>query len=766
MVVVFMRALDRRLAWSFVVLATCLAAWNLLLGLECMPWFRSNYVTLASVLVYFVILLPATIFHNGATWTGPPSTLVSFFTVAAYACGFGLCALQANNLVFDGFQELAWGAMGRPGPFLPVYGAFLVMTPVATLVLSVVRLRRCTDGLIALRTKYWLLAVGVALPLGVTNLLVNYGVAMLPLGSVGSLLSVGIFAYAATTHRLVEPVSLVVSGGAAGLAAAATIVPIGLVVLVAGSLPVGLAFSIVASCALIIVSAALALLPRVRRYLERGVEKSIFPARHAARQALRRFSGDLVQISRRDELCEQLVRVLVESLGVESAALYLGEGKRKTFELSHAVGVTDPPQQLSLSRVSGPRNVLGAADVTCAIDWHEYVPVIGDRGVIAVIALGSKNSGAAIDDSDRTLLSMVAAQLAVGLKNAEYVGEIEQQKDKIDGLRKKVEAENVVLRAEVRTHSQFSEIVGASTALRDTLECVVRVAPTDATILITGETGTGKELIARAIHDLSPRAQGPLICVNCPAIPVDIAESELFGHERGAYTGAVDTYPGKFEMANGGTIFLDEVADLPANVQTKLLRVLQEREVQRLGSHKIRSIDVRIVSATNRDLHEEIRRGRFREDLYFRLATVPVYVPSLRERIGDIGMLAGFFLERAATQYQKAIEGISQEGLSALSAYSWPGNIRELQHVIERAVLLCTSNVLGPEHLSDLGDTTVGAPTTLGEVMREEKLRRVREALCQTEGNQAAAARLLGMSRSNLARLIKRYGIDPVDFSS
>jgi transcriptional regulator with GAF, ATPase, and Fis domain len=361
---------------------------------------------------------------------------------------------------------------------------------------------------------------------------------------------------------------------------------------------------------------------------------------------------------------------------------------------------------------------------------------------------------------------MVAAQLAVALKNSEYVAKIERQKEQIDELRKRVEAENIVLRAEVRVHTQFKEIIGSSVSLRDTLDCVAKVAPTDASILITGETGTGKELVARAIHELSLRSSGPLICVNCPAIPSDIAESELFGCERGAFTGAVEARPGKFEMAHGGTVFLDEVADLSPNVQVKLLRVLQEREVQRLGSHKVRSIDVRIVSATNRDLKDEIRKGRFREDLYFRLASVPVHVPPLRDRIGDINLLAAFFLKRAATQYQKAITGLSPDALNALASYNWPGNIRELQHVIERAVLLCTSSVLQPEHLSDLAaGAGLPAPATLGAAIREEKLRRVREALFQTGGNQAAAARLLGMSRSNLARLIKRYGIDPVDFT-
>jgi transcriptional regulator with GAF, ATPase, and Fis domain len=355
---------------------------------------------------------------------------------------------------------------------------------------------------------------------------------------------------------------------------------------------------------------------------------------------------------------------------------------------------------------------------------------------------------------------MVAAQLAIALQNAEYVQQIQKQKAEIQELNKRVEAENVVLRAEVRAASQFKEIIGSSVALQRVLALVEKVAPTDASVLITGETGTGKELIARAIHDLSPRRDGPLISVNCPAIPPGLAESELFGHERGAFTDAVEARPGKFELADGGTIFLDEVADLSPALQVKLLRVLQEHETQRVGSRRVRKLDLRVVAATNRDLHAEMRAQRFREDLYYRLAAVGVHVPPLRERTDDVPMLASYFLERAATTYQKAITGFTPEALAALSRYSWPGNIRELQNVVERAVLLCTGPVIRPEHLSDLAVSDV-PPQHLGTLIRQEKLRRVEAALAQSGGNQAAAARLLGISPSNFARLMKSLGMKP-----
>ncbi len=753
---------NRSVARSCGFFALCLGAWNAALGLECLPGFRASHSLVIELLALFLLLLPATILHTAYTFSGKVGSQRTL--VGAYGLGAVLCLLQTQRLVFDGFQTFAWGAIGNPGPLLPIHIAFMIVATLIGCSLCATTVREDEEPLAVLRAKYWLMGAAVALPLGTTNFLVNYGVPILPLGSLGTVALMAILTYAATTHRLLDPKFVLVKGTARCMAIVAGMIPLVTGVIALWTLPLGLAASAFTASVLIVMSAGLVLLPAFRLYLEAGVESSLFPERHTAREALRRFSKQLVRLGKQEELAKQLVSMLVESLGVTCAGLYLADDQRSAFQLVETSG-TESDRVAHLLRKDDVRGRKSPTKAGAArFPWETWVPVAGDRKIAAFITLGPKKSGAAIDDSDQTLLSMVAAQLSVALKNGEYLAKIEQQKGRIEALRKRVEAENTSLRAEVRTHSQFSEIIGASTALRDTLDYVARIAPTEATVLIVGETGTGKELIARAIHDLSPRAKGPLISVNCPAIPVDIAESELFGHERGAYTGAVDTYPGKFEMANGGTIFLDEVADLPINVQTKLLRVLQEREVQRLGSHKVRSIDVRILSATNRDLQEEIRRGRFREDLYFRLATVPVYLPSLRERIGDVNMLASFFLDRAATRYQKSIEGISPDAVNVLSAYSWPGNIRELQHVIERAVLLCTSRVLEPEHLSDLGGNDEPLPATLGDAMREEKLRRVREALHATSGNQAAAARLLGMSRSNLARLIKRYGIDPLDF--
>jgi two-component system response regulator HydG len=300
-------------------------------------------------------------------------------------------------------------------------------------------------------------------------------------------------------------------------------------------------------------------------------------------------------------------------------------------------------------------------------------------------------------------------------------------------------------------------IIGSSPALRRVLAVVARVAPSDASVLITGETGTGKELIAQAIHERSARRHRPLVSLNCPAIPSTLAESELFGHERGAFTDAVAARPGRFEQADGGTLFLDEIGDLSLAVQAKLLRTLQERETQRIGAAGTRRVDVRVIAATNRDLRAASRHGRFREDLYFRLAAVEIALPPLRDRPGDVAMLAAAFLQRAATQYRRAVGGVSAEAMQLLANYAWPGNVRELQHAVGQAVLLCDGEVICPEHLPRLREAECGP--TLRMAIREDKRRYISDALAQNDGNQAAAARALGMSRANLARAMKSLGI-------
>jgi formate hydrogenlyase transcriptional activator len=306
-------------------------------------------------------------------------------------------------------------------------------------------------------------------------------------------------------------------------------------------------------------------------------------------------------------------------------------------------------------------------------------------------------------------------------------------------------------------------ILGRSAALRGVMERVARVAPTTATVLITGETGTGKELIARAIHAASPRAKRPLVRVNCAALPEGLLASELFGHERGSFTGAVERRKGRFELANGGTIFLDEIGELSPAMQVALLRVLQEGEFERVGGTETLKTDVRVVAATNRNLAEAVRQGRFRADLLFRLNVVPIAVPPLRERAGDVRLIAEHHARHYASTIGKRVAGLSPMALATLEAYPWPGNVRELQNVVERAVILTRHEMLEPA-LFELPDVSVDATTSAEpEHARERIEHALREARGRVGGLDGAAASL-GVSPSTLDSRIRRLGIDKLAF--
>jgi formate hydrogenlyase transcriptional activator len=307
---------------------------------------------------------------------------------------------------------------------------------------------------------------------------------------------------------------------------------------------------------------------------------------------------------------------------------------------------------------------------------------------------------------------------------------------------------------------RFEQIIGSSPALESVLEQVERVAPTDSTVLIQGETGTGKELIARAVHNLSARCGRPFIKLNCAAIPFDLLESELFGHERGAFTGAIAQKIGRFELADKGTLFLDEVGDIPPGLQPKLLRVLQEQEFERLGSTRTHQVDVRLVAATNRNLVDMVKRNEFRSDLYYRLNVFPVPLPPLRARREDIPALVEHFVDFYARRMSKQIDYISPETMSELTSYAWPGNIRELQNFIERSVILTSGNVLESPlaNLRNAAEAESLGPTTMEDAEREH----IRKILEQTRwvvaGPNGAAARL-GIKRSTLYFRMQKLGI-------
>jgi formate hydrogenlyase transcriptional activator len=319
-----------------------------------------------------------------------------------------------------------------------------------------------------------------------------------------------------------------------------------------------------------------------------------------------------------------------------------------------------------------------------------------------------------------------------------------------------------IVRRSEHVKSAFVEtIVGRRGGLRSVLTEVEAVAPTNATVLITGETGTGKEVIARAIHELSPRRSRNLVKVNCAAMPAGLLESELFGHERGAFTGAVNSHVGRFALADRGTLFLDEIGDIPLELQPKLLRVLQEREFEAVGSTRTTSVDVRVVAATNRDLQEMVRDDEFREDLYYRLNIFPVYLPPLRERKADIPEFVRYFIKQFATSMDKIIDTIPEETMRAIVRHSWPGNIRELQNYVARGVILSTDGVFEPAPLEKHEPAPVEvANPTLEDKVRHEILAACQRANWKLGGPRGAAARL-GLKRTTLFYKMKRMGIAP-----
>jgi formate hydrogenlyase transcriptional activator len=331
--------------------------------------------------------------------------------------------------------------------------------------------------------------------------------------------------------------------------------------------------------------------------------------------------------------------------------------------------------------------------------------------------------------------------------------------------------ENLALREEISRTSMFEEIVGASEALRSVLQQLGQVAPTDSTVLVTGETGTGKELVARAIHKRSPRSARAFVSVDCAAVPASLVASELFGHERGAFTGALQQRRGRFELADGGTIFLDEVGDLPPDAQVALLRVLQERSFERLGGGAPIRVDVRVIAATNRDLQAAVRQGLFRADLFYRLNVFPLEVPPLRERRSDIPLLVEYFVHRFAKRAGKRIREISGETFDRLRAYPWPGNIRELQNVIERAVIVCDTDTLSVDErwLTKHPTPPTAAEPGLDDELVAHERARVEAALAESRGRVSGplgAAARLGIPRSTLESRIRSLGVDKHRFKT
>jgi len=387
-----------------------------------------------------------------------------------------------------------------------------------------------------------------------------------------------------------------------------------------------------------------------------------------------------------------------------------------------------------------------------------WIPLIGREGPLGTLNLFSRQAEA-FQDEDLGALAQLAGQVAVALDNALAF-------QRMADLNARLEKEKLYLEDELRTESSFEEIIGNSKALKRVLNQIETVAPTDSTVMIFGETGTGKERLARAVHDLGTRGKRAFVKVNCASVPAGLLESELFGHEKGAFTGAIAQRIGRFELAHQGTLFLDEVGDIPLELQPKLLRVLQEKQFERLGSSRTMTSDVRIVAATNRDLAKMVDSGQFRSDLFYRLSVFPVLVPPLRDRREDIPLLAHYFLSKFAKRMKKNVDAIPPETMDALCRYPWPGNVRELEHLIERAVILSPgpelripSIELEPTRAADVGS---GAPSTLEGIEREHILRVLRETKGKIGGPGGAAERL-GMNRTTLNSRMQKLRISRKD---
>ncbi len=340
-------------------------------------------------------------------------------------------------------------------------------------------------------------------------------------------------------------------------------------------------------------------------------------------------------------------------------------------------------------------------------------------------------------------------ELRVLLKRARHVSSLER--------------ENRKLRTRVEEDSLFGDILGTSRMMQEVFSTIKKVAPTDVPVLITGESGTGKELVARAVHKRSNRSESPFIPINCGAIPENLLESELFGYEKGALTGAGSRKLGKLELAEGGTLFFDEVGELPLMLQVKLLRFLQDQVVERIGAKVGKKVDVRVLAATNKDLKGEVEKGTFREDIFYRLALIHIEIPPLREREDDIMLCAMAFLQRFSSQYKKQFKGFSTEGVNAIMAYGWPGNVRELENRVKRAVIMAEGKRVGPEDLALSAGTTSldneAQTDTLKEVRENAEKERITSALLNHSGNISRAAKELDVTRPTLYDLIKRYNI-------
>jgi Nif-specific regulatory protein len=481
--------------------------------------------------------------------------------------------------------------------------------------------------------------------------------------------------------------------------------------------------------------------------------------------ALLKISTAVNSIRDVEPLKQRLLELLFEVIPAEFGAIVLTADDAADFNSIFALSTQSAPAQplhvsgtvvrrvlrervsILSSDVAGNQD-FGAAQSLVASETRSLlcVPLTLFDKAIGVLYLGTSNGAAAFDEDHLQLATAAASVAAVAFENARRT--------------ERLQNENLVLKDALHLEQN---IVGESARIRSVYQFIARVAPTDSTILILGENGTGKELAARAIHQSSSRASRALVAINCASLSETLLESELFGHEKGAFTGAVAQKKGKLEIADGGTLLLDEVGELAPQLQAKLLRVLQEREFERVGGTRTIKTDIRLIAATNRDLEEAMRDGGFRQDLYYRLNVVQLTMPALRERLEDVPLLAGYFLAKFSGRCNRRVTGISDEARKCMMSYDWPGNVRELENAIERAVVLGSSEVILPEDLPEaLLETEPHDPvqiTRYHEAINEMKRRLIIDAVAQAGGNYTEAARALGVHPNYLHRLIKNLNL-------
>jgi Nif-specific regulatory protein len=435
---------------------------------------------------------------------------------------------------------------------------------------------------------------------------------------------------------------------------------------------------------------------------------------------------------------------------------------QEDFEVSHTVigEAADKGKPLFISDLDKNGRYMNQESVLdLQLKTAICLPLIRDDLVIGVIYTDASRLSIEIEDEDMPIFEAFAAQAAIAIENARLHGELLLSKENLT-------RENLELKAVLSEKYEFSGIIGKSKPMQEIFTTIRKISPFDTTVLITGATGTGKELIARAIHFNGPRKANPMVTINCGAMSPELLESELFGHKKGAFTGAVSDKPGLFETASGGTLFLDEIGDMPMPLQVKLLRALQEGEIRRVGENTNRSVDVRVIAATNRDLTEDIESGRFRQDLYYRLNVVPISIPALNERQEDILPLTLHFLEKYSAKMDKGEVEIEPEAIKMILTNPWPGNVRELENTIERALALCgDSTILSVVHFPQLGNggALMGASAAGGSL--KDKIRVcekqfIQEALAETGGKITRAAELLEVTRQHLHNKIKQYGLN------